>query len=46
MNESYPVFYNYKKYSVNIKNLSEDDLAWLREAVKSRCTLPYNGVNF
>ena len=46
MDSCYSVFYQSKKYSVNIKNMSEDDLAWLQEAVKSRCTLAYNGVNF
>ena len=46
MDSNYPVFYQYGKYSVNFKNLSEDDLVWLQEAVKSRCTLQNNGVNF
>jgi hypothetical protein len=46
MDSCYPVFYQYKEYSVNFKHLSKDDLDWLREAVKERCALKYNGVNY
>lgn len=45
--DSYPVYYQYGKYSVRFADLSAEDLERLREAVQSLgVELSYNGVNF
>ena len=46
MESSYPVYYQYGKYSVNFTELTEDDVYTLRRLVKSLgVKLQYKGVN-